>query len=62
MDVPPVKDAIVMNVGDLMMRWSNGSIHMLYTWQNYRLTLCRYSEIHGPSRFPAPKAGSLHGR
>lgn len=24
MDVPPLKDAIVMNVGDLMMRWSNG--------------------------------------
>ncbi|KAL9105012.1 MAG: hypothetical protein Q9163_000109 [Psora crenata] len=23
-DVPPLKDAIVMNVGDLMMRWSNG--------------------------------------
>ena len=24
-DVPPLKDAIVMNLGDLMMRWSNGS-------------------------------------
>lgn len=24
LDVTPVKDAIVMNVGDLMMRWSNG--------------------------------------
>ena len=23
-DVPPIKDAVVMNVGDLMMRWSNG--------------------------------------
>lgn len=23
-DAPPLKDAIVMNVGDLMMRWSNG--------------------------------------
>ena len=23
-DVPPMKDAVVMNVGDLMMRWSNG--------------------------------------
>lgn len=23
-DVPPLKDAIVMNVGDLLMRWSNG--------------------------------------
>ena len=26
-DVPPLKDAIVMNVGDLMMRWSNGKPH-----------------------------------
>lgn len=26
-DVPPLKDAIVMNVGDLMMRWSNGKSH-----------------------------------
>lgn len=26
MDVPPIKNAIVMNVGDLMMRWSNGRI------------------------------------
>ena len=25
MDVSPLKDSIVMNVGDLMMRWSNGS-------------------------------------
>ncbi len=24
MDVPPLQDAIVMNVGDLMMRWTNG--------------------------------------
>ena len=24
-DVPPLKDAIVMNLGDLMMRWSNGT-------------------------------------
>ena len=23
-DVPPLKDAVVMNIGDLMMRWSNG--------------------------------------
>lgn len=23
--VPPLKDAVVMNVGDLMMRWSNGN-------------------------------------
>ena len=25
-DVPPLKDAIVMNLGDLMMRWSNGEL------------------------------------
>ena len=24
-DVPPLKDAIVMNIGDLMMRWTNGA-------------------------------------
>jgi isopenicillin N synthase-like dioxygenase len=23
----PLKNAIVMNVGDLLMRWSNGKIH-----------------------------------
>jgi isopenicillin N synthase-like dioxygenase len=23
-DVPPVPDTLVMNVGDLLMRWSNG--------------------------------------
>ena len=26
MDVPPLQDALVMNVGDLMMRWSNGML------------------------------------
>ena len=25
-DAPPLKDAIVMNIGDLMMRWSNGQL------------------------------------
>ncbi|CAD6593771.1 MAG: hypothetical protein ASARMPRED_007948 [Alectoria sarmentosa] len=25
-DVPPLKDAVVMNVGDLMMRWSNDTL------------------------------------
>lgn len=24
--VEPVKDAVVMNVGDLLMRWSNGKV------------------------------------
>jgi len=26
MDVPPLRDALVMNVGDLMMRWSNDTL------------------------------------
>jgi isopenicillin N synthase-like dioxygenase len=25
LSAPPVKDALIMNVGDLLMRWSNGS-------------------------------------
>ena len=25
-DVPPLRDAILMNVGDIMMRWSNGKL------------------------------------
>lgn len=26
---PPVKNAIVMNIGDLLMRWSNGIFFIL---------------------------------
>jgi isopenicillin N synthase-like dioxygenase len=28
-DAPPVKDAIVMNIGDLMQRWTNGASRFL---------------------------------
>ena len=66
-DVPPLQDAIVMNVGDLMMRWSNGESHNFLN-DNVCGDLTahcvprRLIEIDGPSRGIATKARPFYRR
>ena len=66
MNVPPVQDALVMNVGDLMMRWSNdilkSTVHRVSLppkqdrFTGYeRLTRARYSIPY----FVSPKGESI---
>lgn len=47
---PPVKNAIVMNIGDLLMRWSNGIVYpVLFCGIVAWLTDCRYTKVQSPS-------------
>lgn len=56
-DATPVEGALVMNVGDLLMRWSNGACHIfnLYTMRtNHSLTyILRLPQIHTTPRHGA---------
>lgn len=47
-DATPMKNAMVMNVGDLLMRWSNGTLSHFLSAQEYR-TVRILTET---SRFP----------
>lgn len=45
----PIKNAIIMNVGDLLMRWSNGMFARAVAGAKRVLTGARLSQIHASS-------------
>lgn len=61
-DAPPVKDAIVMNIGDLMQRWTNGTLSPpLPSPSFYPLNPpTRFPQILPPSRNSPPKLPPHH--
>lgn len=58
---PPVKGAIVMNIGDLLMRWSNGISPPLFTARLDGANWDRYIEVESPPCRPAASIGQIHG-
>ena len=61
---PPLKDAIVMNVGDLLQRWSNGRLpDCLVDFDPIvDIDAFRHSKVYSSSCGPASKARSFHRR
>ena len=66
MPAHPLKDAIVMNVGDLLQRWSNGKLlfaplnpNPITILISYRT---RHAQINAASSHTTTKAGPVHGR
>ena len=62
-DASPLKDAIVMNVGDLMMRWSNGTHPIILLDSLLILTNDhRHPQVNITPSNAASEAGSHHRR
>jgi hypothetical protein len=57
--VTPMKNAIVMNIGDMLMRWSNGKSASVLD-ALLMLTFFRLPQVDTPSGDPASSPRSLH--
>lgn len=48
-DVNPIPDTLVLNVGDLMMRWSNGKIFLISNIDAEVDFRCRFAQVYTTS-------------
>lgn len=65
MSAHPLQDAIIMNVGDLLQRWSNGKLRLPLPKPNVTAGLIsygtRHTQINAPSSHTTTKTGPVHG-
>lgn len=59
-NIAPVEGALVMNVGDMLMRWSNGMKLCLAARRLAKLTVHRLSQVHTPPSHPSTSRGPFH--